>query len=252
MASKKHDNDASAISILDAVLTSSNDYITNLSYLETQEGLVTEELGLLIMRYFYQYNCDYIALDANGVGQAVLDFLMQDRYDPMYGCTYGALNCCNNDDLAQRCKVRNAPKVIYAFKASAKSNNDMCLSLRAGFQNGNINLLAVENDIEEYLVQSIKGYKKLSDMQQAKLKAPYLQTSFLIDELINLDHEISNGLIKVKEKSGMRKDRYSSLLYGYAAIQDLALKLKPKKQNLLNSYNQVFKARPPKRMTRFS
>ena len=252
LASKKHDNDASAISILDAVLTSSNDYITNLSYLETQEGLVTEELGLLIMRYYYQYNCDYIALDANGVGQAVLDFLMQDRYDPMYGCTYGALNCCNNDDLAQRCKVRNAPKVIYAFKASAKSNNDMCLSLRAGFQNGNINLLAVENDIEEYLVQSIKGYKKLSDMQQAKLKAPYLQTSFLIDELINLDHEISNGLIKVKEKSGMRKDRYSSLLYGYATIQDLALKLKPKKQNLLNNYNQVFKARPPKRMTRFS
>ena len=74
---------------------------------------MTEELGLMTMRYFYQYDCDYIAIDANGVGQGVLDYLMQDRYDPVYNMTYSALNCCNNDDLADRCKVRNAPKVIY-------------------------------------------------------------------------------------------------------------------------------------------
>ena len=250
LASKKHDNDASCLSILDAIPTSSHDYISNLMYMETQEGLVTEELGLLIMRYYYQYNCDYIALDANGIGQAILDYLMQDRYDTLLGCTYGALCCANNEDLNLRCKVKGAPKVIYAFKATAKSNNDMCLSLRAGFQNGNINLLTIENDIDDYFNQTIKGYKKLSDLQQAKLKAPYLQTSFLIDELINLDHEVSNGLIKVKEKTGMRKDRYSSILYGYSCIQDLALQLKPKKQETRN-YNEIFKIRAPKRVTRF-
>ena len=93
LASKKHDNDASALFIHSAIPTSSNNYIDNIVYLDTQEGLVTEELGLLVMRYFYQYNCDYIALDANGIGQSILDYLMADRFDPVYSQAYGALDC---------------------------------------------------------------------------------------------------------------------------------------------------------------
>ena len=58
-----------------------------------------------------------------------------------------------------------------------------------------------------------------------------MQTTFLIEELINLEHDIVNGLVKVKEKSGMRKDRYSSLEYNYFVAQELARKLKPKKNN---------------------
>ena len=61
---------------------------------------------------------------------------------------------------------------------------------------------------------------------KAQLRLPYYQTSFLIDELINLDHDISNGLIKVKEKSGMRKDRYSSLEYNYYVVDQIRLKKK--------------------------
>lgn len=228
LASRKHDNDASCFIIHSARETASQSYIDNIVYIETAEGLMTEELGLMAMRYYYNYDIDYIALDTSGVGQSVLDYMMSDRYDPLYGVTYGALNCCNNDDLAIRCKVRNAPKVIYAIKASAKSNNDMALSLRAGFQNGSINLLISESDIEDKLKSIIKGYAKLSDNQKSMLCLPYYQTSALINELINLEHDVSNGLIKVKEKSGMRKDRYSSMEYGYYVVQQLALKLKPK------------------------
>lgn len=150
-----------------------------------------------------------------------------DRYDPLYNETYGALNVMNNPDLEDRCKVKNAPKVVYAIKANARSNNDMTLALRAGFQNGYINLLVSDTNIEEKL-SKIRGYGKLSDVQQARMKMPYIQTTLLINELINLTHDTSNGLIKVKEKSGMRKDRYSSLQYGYALLQELSKGLKPK------------------------
>ena len=97
-----------------------------------------------------------------------------DRYDPVYNETYGALNVMNNPDLEDRCKVKNAPKVIYAIKANAKSNNDMCLALRAGFQNGNINLLCTDSNIDDVLQKHIKGYGKLTDMQKARLKLPYI------------------------------------------------------------------------------
>ncbi len=228
LASKKHDNDASAFIIHSAIPTSTNDYIDNIVNIDTCEGLTTEELGLETLRRFYQYDCDYIAIDANGIGQAVLDYIMgSDRYDPLYNETYGALNVMNNTDLEDRCKVKNAPKVIYAIKANARSNNDMCLSLRAGFQNGYINLLITDSLIEDKL-SKIKGYSKLTEIQQAKLKLPYIQTTFLIDELINLTHDTSNGLVKVKEKPGMRKDRYSSCEYGWALIQELSKDLKPK------------------------
>ena len=228
LASRKHDNDASAIMIHSAVPTNACDYTDNVVYIDTQEGLVTEELGLLVMRDFYQYDCDYIALDTNGIGLGVADYLMSgNRYDPVYNQTYPCLDCCNNAEMSERCKVKGSQKVIYSIKATSKSNNDMCLALRSGFQNGYINLLKSETNIEDTL-SKIRGYSKLTDMERERLKMPYLQTTFLINELINLDHDVSNGLIKVKEKSGMRKDRYSSLEYGWYVIQEQAKKLRPK------------------------
>ena len=61
----------------------------------------------------------------------------------------------------------------------------------------------------------------------AKIRLPYVQTTLLINELVNLQHETTGGLIKVKEKASIRKDRYSSLEYGYAFIQELSKNLKP-------------------------
>ena len=57
---------------------------------------------------------------------------------------------------------------------------------------------------------------------------PYVQTTMAEYELIKLDHEIKGGNIKVKEKSGMRKDRYSSIAYNFWCACQLELKLKPK------------------------
>lgn len=228
LASKRHNNDASAFTLHSGIPTSSNEYIDNIVNVGTCEGLTTEELGLETLRRFYQYDCDYLAIDANGIGQAVLDYIMgADRYDPVYNETYSALNVMNNPDLEDRCKVKNAPKVVYVIKANARSNNDMTLALRAGFQNKYINLLLPDTNIEEKL-SKIRGYGTLSEIQQASMRMPYIQTTLLINELINLTHDTSNGLIKVKEKAGMRKDRYSSLQYGYALLQELSKGLKPK------------------------
>ena len=237
LASRRHNNDASCFIINQLLPNGEMDYISNIVYIDTSEGLVTDELGIMIMRYFYQYDCDFLSIDANGVGQSCLDFCFSDRYDAIYGCTYPAIQTVNSDELNERCKIKNAPKVIYAIKANAKSNNDMALALRAGFQNGNINLLISENNIEDELSNIIKGYNKLSIPQQVREKIPYLQTTFLIEELINLEHDIVNGLVKVKEKSGMRKDRYSSLEYNYFVAQELARKLKPKNNNTQNLVN---------------
>ena len=51
--------------------------------------------------------------------------------------------------------------------------------------------------------------------EQLQYKMPYIQTTLLIYELTKLEHEIKGTNIKIIEKTGMRKDRYSSLAYNY-------------------------------------
>lgn len=250
LASKKHDNDASCFIINQCIISNENSFLSNISFVDTKEGCMTEEIGLWLMRYYYQYEIDFVGLDANGIGQAVLDYVMSDRHDPMFGCTYKAMTVVNNDDLATRCKVRDASKCIYAIKANSKLNNDMCLNLRAAFQNGHINLLINESDMEDRWSKSVKNWSKLTDRMRASLRLSYFQTSFLIDELINLDHEVVNGLVKVREKSGMRKDRYSSLQYNYYVVDQLKLKQR-KNTNTAKEISRMLTIRKGKRYSAF-
>lgn len=248
LASKKHNNDAACLIINSAIPTETNEYLSNIVYVETHEGLTTDELGIIVMRLFYQYNCTHLALDTNGQGIGVYDFIIKDQYDPEYGVTYDALTCMNDQNMADRCKVKNANKVVWSIKANADFNTKAALSLRAGFQNGKINLLITEFDAEE-LIKKIRGFSKMTSVEQAKLKVPYLQTSFMVNELINLDHEVKGTNIKIKERPGMRKDRFSALEYNYMLCQELVIKEKPKKQN--TNYNELFKIRAPKSVTRY-
>ena len=60
---------------------------------------------------------------------------------------------------------------------------------------------------------------------------PYIHTTLLVNELVNLQSEQKAGTntIRVYEKSGMRKDRYSSLSYNIYVAKELERKLsKPK------------------------
>ena len=109
----------------------------------------------------------------------------------------------------------NAPKVIWSIKASAAFNNEACILLRSGFQKGKINLLVSEFESEEILKERFKGFNKMLLHEQMQYKMPFIQTTLLVYELISLEHEIKGTNIKITEKAGMRKDRYSSLAYNY-------------------------------------
>lgn len=225
---KKKKNDAAAISINDVIQMDDTTYNSNITYLETFEGLTTDELGLVVMRYFYKYKCTQLVLDTSGVGLGVYDFICKDQYDPETGDTYKALCACNNDDMVIRCKIKDAEKVVWCVKADATFNDQICVSLRNGIQNGKISFLVQDQEAEEILKHNLKSYQKLSVTDQTLLKLPYVQTTMAEYELIKLDSEVKNGKIKVKEISGMRKDRYSSIAYSFWCANQLELGLKPK------------------------
>ena len=177
----------------------------------------------------------------NGLG--VYDALIRDIYDSERGILYPAISCKNNEEMADRCKIKGAKKVIYSIKAGEKFNSEAALLLREGFKQGKIRLLVSEYDCDDEL-NNFRGYKSLGATEKAQLMLPYYNTTLLINELINLKYEPKKGsLIKVSEKSGFRKDRYSSLAYNYWLVVQLELELsKPKEES---GFEEVFLFRRP-------
>ena len=218
MSSSKHKNDATSIFVNQMLRTNGGKYVSHIVYPENNEGLRTDAQALNIRRLFADFECDYLVIDCKGLGLGVVDALMADIYDPQ-GETLGALSCCNNEDIAKRCLVKGAPKVIWAVQGSAEFNSQCAVLLREAFKQGQIKLLISNFDMEETLSE-IPGYNKLNPADKINLQLPYIHTSLLVNELINLEYEVKGNVIKVKEKSGMRKDRYSSLSYNvYVAKQ---------------------------------
>lgn len=177
------------------------------------------------------------------VGLTVFDKLAQDIVDPETGELYPALSCRNDKDMAERCKVQNAPKEIWSIKGSAKFNTDICTLLRSGFKTGKINLLVNEFEGEDVLKTKYKSYNKMTLPEQLQYKMPYIQTSLLVTELTKLEYESNGANIKIRERTGMRKDRYSSLAYNYWVQCELEREIlrKPKYEFNVNDYAKQMK-----------
>ena len=244
MSSHKNNNDATAIFVNQLMPTKAGRYTNNIVYTEVQEGLRTDDQALIIRKLYDEYCCDYIVLDTNGIGLGVFDALARDIVDSESGEVYPALSCVNNSEMASRCTVVGADKVIWSIKASAQFNSDCAFLLREAFKSGRIRLLSTEYDADEYL-EEIKNYASLSPAEKAEIKLPYINTTLLVDELTKLQYEEVGGKVKVYEKTGMRKDRYSSLSYNYYVAVQLENRAS-KRYNAYKNTDDIFIIKPPK------
>ena len=76
------------------------------------------------------------------------------------------------------------------------------------------------------------------------LQLPYIHTTLLVDELTKLLYEESGGKIKITERAGMRKDRYSSLSYNYYVAMQIENKMS-KRQSIGDGASDMFIIKAP-------
>ena len=226
MSSKKNKNDATALFVTQLIPTKDGQYIRNVLYAETHEGGHSKEQALIIRRLYEQMNCDYIIIDTQGVGVGIYDNLVDDLTDDVTGQFYPAFTCFNDPEMATHYKGsgRNPAKVIYSVKANAKWNSQCAFSLRDCINRGKMRLLLDEEEFDE-IMENSKAYENLSVEDKITLKMPYIQTSLLISELVNLEYVTIGTEIKIKEIGTARKDRYSSLSYANQFANELERKL---------------------------
>jgi hypothetical protein len=206
-------NDATIIKCFRLIPNGSH-YIRKLAYVESFEGAHTDDQAIRIKQIFEDLQCSYVALDTHGNGMSIYDALVRVLYDEERDLEYEPWTCFNDDPtMKSRAKGKNPLPVIYSIKADQSFNHEIASSLRVNLQNGLIELPINELEAKEMLKDK-NIYQNASVENKARMLQTFVQTTAMVNELVNLDHEIVGGKIKVKEKAGKRKDRYSAIAYG--------------------------------------
>ncbi len=201
-------------------------YDRELIYIDTFDGMLMKQQVNQLKKMYYEFDCDYMVIDAMQCGSVFTQSLGEPSTDDETGVDYAPFMCCNKDEYAEMCNYTNAKKVLYCFTAGAQSNHDMATSLQACIGQGRLKLLINENTAKDYL-RIIKDFDEFPSEIKSKLINVYIQTKYLVDEMVALEKQkTDNNLIKLKEPSTGRKDRYSMLLYlsGVADILESQLK----------------------------
>jgi hypothetical protein len=204
-------NDNTVITCM-RLIPNGDKYLRKVSYIETIEGKHTDDQAIRIKQIFEDFQASYIALDCHGNGMSIYDALVKVLYDEERDVEYEAWTSYNDEEMRKRAKTPNPLPVVFSIKSGSRLNHEMASSMRVTLQNGNIELLISEIEAKDILSDK-KHYMNSSPEDKVEYTLPYLQTTLLVNELVNLEHEIVGGFIKIKEKSGKRKDRYSSLSF---------------------------------------
>ncbi len=230
--SKTGENDATSVGVM--TLTEGFDtrmkvpfLMREITYLETFTGQNTAVQALRFRELFEWFDCDWFVIDAQNIGASIIDLMALPITNPTTGEEYPPINCINHDTLKLgEVMYPNAPKQIYGVMGTPALNSLIGYAMRDTIKTRRLRLLTDESEARRELAV-IKEYDDLSPETRGKLLAPYVQVSALVNEMIELEFKISadTNLLRLSEKSGNRKDRYSSVSYAnyYANILEKEL-----------------------------
>ncbi len=180
--------------------------------------------ALKLKRLFQQYKCRVAVIDGNGLGAGLVDMLTMDTVDPDTGETLYNWGVMNDEDN----KYRNMKTddtindAMYIMKANQVLNSEMYAYCQTEINSGRVNFLVDESIAKNKLLSQAQG-KKMSQSQRADYLMPFVQTSILKDQMLNLVYENDGAHIILKQASKkIKKDKFSALIYGlyYCKLQE--------------------------------
>lgn len=209
------------------MLPNRDSFVRQVVYIESMNGQHSERQAIRLKQLFEDFEADYVVMDTAGNGLSLYDDCSRILYDTERDVEYNAWCAMNNEEMRNRSLDENALPIIYSVKVVQQQvNHEMAMFLKTCFEKKKIRLLVEELHGRDYLIEKDKTYIKSSSETQVNMELPYIQTTALVNELVNLEYEIRGGYVKLKETGSARKDRYSSLAYAnyYTKILENELK----------------------------
>jgi hypothetical protein len=219
-------NDNSIIACIRLIPILGKGYERSLLYMESHKGKDVGVQAKRIKEIFHDFEADYICMDIANAGIGIFNSLTEPTICDERGITYPPLGIVDElfdfirnearEDLVNNHTRSAAPlPVIFPIVASQEMNSQFASQFRISLQKKLWNFLIPDGDAEEFLIKTVKEFSQDIDDSDtfAFFLNPYVQTGLLISECINLDLSIVSGKIKLTEKPGNYKDRYSAISY---------------------------------------
>ena len=198
-----------------------------------------EAQAIKIKRLFYKYKARVIAIDANGLGVGLIDFMTKGQEDPETGeylPPFGVEGGTSDEFNEQYKKIKGVgveENAMYLIKANAPINTEAHTYVQTQLVGGKIKLLIDETQAKSKLMATKMG-QEMDASKRADYLKPFTLTTILREQLLNLveDNEGVNIILKQSSR-GIPKDKFSAFEYGlYYIKQDEDRKRRRKKRNI--------------------
>ena len=224
---KKEESDRCALEVLSVICKPNGKVERRLEYIESMGGGDDKAVHQRIRELFWDLECDYIIVDINGGGSVYWNMLTTPWEHPirqdwnshgfglceepnMQFISEGTLN-----ELRARTVDPEAIPCMIPMKATAEMNSNMWKLLWRVLNNGELLLLEDELQATKRLEDDSKS-ELLTSQERFLALNPFVQTSMLINEGINLSQSWKNGTLTLTQPRTGHKDRCSALQYGNA------------------------------------
>ena len=186
-----------------------------------------EQQAKIIKKAFFNYNARAVAIDANGLGIGLIDFMTKAQKDPQTGTVLKGFGVCDSlpTSVADQYKDKKGEDFIegamFLCKFNAQLNSDHYAYMQSQFSNHKLKLLVGEKDAKENLLRTKEG-RAMTLSDRNDYLQPFVQTTSLESQLLNLKREMDSKAVTITLKQSstlVLKDKFSSLLYALAYIK---------------------------------
>ena len=202
-----------------------------------------EKQAINLKKLYYRYKARTMAIDANGLGVGLIDFMTKAQVDPDNGDIlppFGVEGGTFEDIINQYKDVNKAPDVekdaMYLIKANAPINTEAYSYAQTQMSSGRVQFLIDEATAKTKLMSTKLGQNMTSEQRNERLM-PFVLTTALKAQMLNLVEENQGVNIILKQSSrSIKKDRFSAFVYGMYYIKKEEERMRKRKKRNINDF----------------
>lgn len=181
-----------------------------------------EQQSINLKKLYYKYKAKIIAIDANGLGVGLIDYMVKAQIDPVTGETLPPFGVDNIDEYEMYKKYRTPETerdALYLIKANVPVNTEAHVNVQVQMSSGKVKFLIDETTAKVKLMETKMG-QAMTPEKRAEYLMPFTLTTSLREQMLNLV-ESNNGVNVILDQSSkvVPKDKFSAFEYGMLFIK---------------------------------
>lgn len=190
-----------------------NIYTFDAQHFETQ--------SIYIKKLYYKYRPKRIAIDANGLGVGLVDYLIKSQQtdEGEYLPPFGVFNTDEYPEYKKFITSETQKDLLYLIKANAPINTQAYSYAQTQMYSGKIRFL-IDESLAKTKLMSTKHGQNMSVEERNNYLRPFILTSILKQQMLNLVQENEGVNIILKQSNRrIKKDKFSAFVYGLYYIR---------------------------------